>query len=370
MSATKTCLVAILFVLAAALGPVGVAGAATGQETTEANCSFPVTATDATGTEVTIEEEPQRIVTLAPSAAQTMWEIGGKEKVVGVSQYAGYLAGAGSRTNVSGAGQTYVNTEVVVGLEPDLVLAPEVIPNETVAQLRNAGLTVFKMPHSATIEDVYAKTTLTGRLTGECAGAAETVSWMKERIGTVREAVSGEERPRALYTFFGYTAGKGTFIHEIITTAGGRNVAAAANVSGYARISEEVVATRNPQWLLLNSDGPSVPNSAAYNGTIAMKRNQTVVLNGSYISQPAPRIVHPITKLARAFHPEAYAAANATETTESTPEPTERAAEGATATTSGTSAVETTTGSSGQPGFGAAPALLALLSVGLLARRD
>ena len=365
-----TRLVVALLVLVAALGPIGVAGAATAQETTATeNCSFPVTRTDATGTEVTIEAEPQEIVTLSPSAAQTMWEIGGREKVVGVSQYAGYLEGADSRTNVSGAGQSYVNTEVVVGLEPDLVIAPNVIPNETVQQLRDAGLTVFKTPFAGSIEDVYAKTELLGRLTGECEGAASTVSWMQDRISTVREAVEGQDRPRVLYTFFGYTAGEGTFVDEIITTAGGRNVAAEANISGYAQISEEVVIQQNPEWIVLNGDDPTVPQSAAYNETDAVKQNRTVVLDRNYVNQPAPRIVRPVTKLAKAFHPEAYAAANATETTdaETTVEATERAAEGA--TPSGTSTAETTE-SSGQPGFGVTATLVALAAVALLARRD
>ena len=70
---------------------------------TQADCGYPYSAEDATGTEVTLEERPERITTLNPSAAQTMWEIGGEDQVVGVTQYASYLEGADERTNVSAA---------------------------------------------------------------------------------------------------------------------------------------------------------------------------------------------------------------------------------------------------------------------------
>jgi hypothetical protein len=76
--------------------------------------------TDATGEEITLQERPERVTTTNPSAAQTMWEIGAKEKVVGLTKYAAYLEGAETRTNVSGAEQI-VSLERVVALEPDLV---------------------------------------------------------------------------------------------------------------------------------------------------------------------------------------------------------------------------------------------------------
>ena len=358
-----TLLAAILVV--AALSPVGALGTAGATATdatnaVEQDCTFPVTKTDATGTEVTVEAEPQRIVTLSPSAAQTAWEVGAKDKVVGVTKYATYLDGAESKTNVSGAGMTTVVRSKVVDLEPDLVLAPNIIPDETVQKLRSAGLTVYKFRKAESVEDVYAKTTLTGRLTGECEGASETVEWMKDRIDTVEQAVEGEDSPRVLYSMQGgYTAGEGTFINKIIEAAGGTNVAAEAGISGYKPISKEVVLERNPQWLVLDSDREI---QTEYEATAAGKNDQTVTLDRNYVNQPAPRIVLPITKLAKTFHPEAYEQANVTTTTTVTSTTTPADAGDATTTT--------TTESSGQPGFGAGVAVVALAAVALLARRE
>ncbi len=362
-------LLSALLLVAAVVGSLGagvgagVAGASDAQTT----CSFPVTKTDATGTQVTIKKEPGKIVTLSPSAAQTMWKIGGKEKVVGVSKYSAYLDGASEKTNVSGAGMTAVVPEKVVSLDPDLVLAPNVIPDETVEKLRDAGLTVYKFREAKSIDDIYAKTKLTGQLTGECGGAKKTVSWMKKRIRTVHQAVEGEDSPTVMYVMSGgYTAGKGTFMDTIITQAGGTNVAAEANISGYKPISNEVVVEQKPQWFIVSA-GAKVPDS--YSSTPAVKKNRTVSLNPNYVSQPAPQIVVPIAKLAKTLHPKAYQKANVSTTTATTGKTTATNNSGKTTTTTATGSSTSTSDSGGQPGFGVSLAVIALGLVGLLARR-
>lgn len=346
----RAAVLAAVLVAATVFAPVGVAGA------TQDACSFPITESDATGTQVTVDEEPQRIVTLSPSAAQTMWEIGGREKVVGVTKHATYLDGAEAKENVSGAGMTTVVPEKVVALQPDLVLAPNIVDDETVRTLRDSGLTVYKFEESESIEDIYAKTELIGALTGECQGASETVTWMKDRVRTVERAVEGEERPKVLFAMSGgFTAGEGTFVNQVIETAGGTNVGAEAGIQGYQQISREVVVEQQPEWIIVPDDAP-VPDE--YGDTPAAQRNQTVSVNSNYISQPAPQIVHAITELASTLHPDAYQAANAT-----------TAAEGGT-TASDTGGTETGTATDGQPGFGVPMAAAALALTGLLARRD
>jgi len=360
--------VAVGLVVLASVVSVAAVGGVAGAE----HCSFPVSMEDTTGTEVTVEEEPDRVVTLAPSAAQTMWEIGAEGKVVGVSKFASYLEGASEKRNVSG-GETAVVAEKVVNATPDLVLAPNVIRNDTIDQLRGAGITVYRFEEATSIEGVYEKVELLGRLTGECDGAEETVGEMQDRIATVERAVEGQERPDVLYTFFGFTAGSETFVHEIVETAGGNNIAADANISSYREISAEVVVDRDPDWIVLNSDNPVPPAGAAYENTTALEENQTVVVRAEHISQPAPRIVRAITKLAQAFHPEAYAAANATPTATATP--TEAATPTPSATAMGDEATvdesmetATATETPSSPGFGVLTTMVVLVAALVAAR--
>jgi iron complex transport system substrate-binding protein len=358
-------------VVCASVAPVGGAPTANepfspGQSVTADQCTFPFETTDGMGERVTLSEEPDRVVTLNPSAAQTMWEIGAEGKVVGLTKHAMNLDGAGERTNISTDGQT-INPEAVVALEPDLVLAPssQMVTEELVEVLRNAGLTVYYYPSAGSIDDVRERTLLTGQLVGECEGASETVEWMDGELAVVEEAVDGRERPDVLYTFFGFTAGSDTFIHEIIEASGGTNVAAELGISEYEQVNEEaIVEVENGgglDWIVLNTNSPELPDSPAYDETTAVRENQTVVIDINHLNRPAPRIVHAITELAATFHPEAYADAQAAA------ESTENAVV-ATDVTHATDDPGAPDDPEDQPGFGSLAALAALV-VGLLAAK-
>jgi iron complex transport system substrate-binding protein len=366
------------------------ADAEVGSADAQESCSYPLTVTDETGTEMTIEEAPQRIVTLSPSASQTLWEFNASGKVVGVADTAGYLEGASEKEVVTD-GQT-IRTEVIVGLEPDVVIAPDIIPNEKVEQLRSAGLTVYNVNASTNFADVYAKTERIGALSGECAAASATVTDMRERVTAIREAVADEESVGGLYVFFGFTTGSGTFIDSVITSAGLTNVATEAGITGFTTepLSPEVVANNSEaiEWLVLNDNPVSHPSGDVYNETYARQNDQTVVLNENYLNQPAPRTVLALENLTRAVYPDAYEEAQAalaatptpspsptptetdamvtpTETPESIATPTDTPESMATETPEPT---PTTTAGNG-PGFTAAVGVLAVLLVALFVRR-
>lgn len=339
-----------------------------------ASCPFPYTATDSTGTAVTVAEPPARVVVLGGSAAQTMWDLGAADQVVGmpVQPYTTYLEGARNRTPVMNEGGFTVNVEAVVNLSPDLVLAPNIIPVETVAKLRGAGLTVYRFEAARSIEDVAAKTRRTGRLTGNCAAAEASISNMQERLAVVHAAVANESAPRVVYPLGGgYVAGRGTFLDAVLATAGGENVADRANITGYQAISPEVLVEQDPQWIVRSSDlPPSELRGPAWNGTTAVRRGQVVVVDGNLANQPAPRIVEPIETIAKALHPAAYAAANAT--ARAAAQPTAAATDSPTTASVAAAGGPTTTtrpGAADQPGFGPAVAVGALLAFGLLRRR-
>ena len=357
----------LALVLAPVLGAVAPAAASHGGSAATTDCAFPVTRTDATGAEVTLPAPPERVVTLSPSAAQTLWEVGARDRVVATTQFATYLDGAADLERVPAADGS-VNPEQVIGLDPDLVLAPGTISEGTVETLRGAGVTVFALEAPATVEGAAAKTTLIGRLVGECEGAAETNAWMRRNVAALARAVADEPRPPALYLLGGgFTAGNGTFVHDVMRTAGLSNVAANAGLSGYARVSPEVVRERDPEWLLRTPE-VRVPDDPAYQETTAVRENQTVVVDANYLNQPAPRsIVRATRAVATVVHPDA--AANAAyvprEAVSETATATERRTVAATARPTATPAPTSDEGA----GFGVVAAAAALLAAALLARR-
>lgn len=385
-------IVAMLLVTSLA-GPIGGVAAATGSDAASADdatlqqCGFPVTFTDATGAEVTVEAEPESVVTLGPGATQTMYEIGASEKIVGATSLSSYFPDFDSWTDVGTTenDRTLPSVEKVIAEDPDLVLAENVISDDTVSQLRDAGITVYKEDRATSIDFVYERTHRAGALVGAHQGAADAVADMRYEVQVAQEAAASGESPRALYVSFGFTSGSNTFVDDIITTAGGTNVATEAGIDGYKEISDEVVAEQRIEWLLLNSGSPSVPDREAYQDTIAAQQDQTVVLNANNISQAAPRIVDPIRTLSETWYPDAHEAARESvdrpdvrppcapeeTTTVGTTAADGTTAAGGTTGADGTTAAATTTadGDGGAPGFTAGFAATAVLAALLVLRR-
>lgn len=349
-------------------GGVDAAPASAVETGAQTDCSFPVSRTDATGTGVTVSEAPDRVVVLAPSAAQTMWELNEEDRVVGLptGPTTAYLEGSQDRTDVTNRDGT-VNREQVVGLEPDLVLAPNVVPNETVSQLRDAGLTVYKVDFGRSLAAITAKVSLFGRFTGACDRAATVNEEFNATLDEIR-ADAPEDRPRVAYFFFNFTASEGTFIHEAIETAGGDNIAADVGDRPYPRLNDEIVAERNPQWVVRPSSS-SLPSGEPWSSTDAYVLDQTLTVDDNLISQPGPRVVEPMRNMSEAF-------ASTRQVPTDTPTSTPAATEPATPTvTEGTDTTATTsaggTGSGGQPGFGLVAVLVAAVlgTLALVRRR-
>jgi len=361
-------LAAVIVVVGLAVAGVGPAAASHG---TADDCSFPVTVTDASGTEVTLAEAPSSVVALQPSAAQTMWEIGAQDKVVGMPKnaFTSYLNDTEDKTNVVGD-RSAVLQEQVVSLDADLVIAPNITPSETVASLRDSGQTVYYVNESTSLADVYRKTLVMGHLVGACDGAQRRADAMRSEVESIGETVAGQEPPKVLYALGGgFTAGNGTFIHELITAAGGENIAATAGISGYATISQEVIVQQNPDWIVI-PEGRALPSGDAVNSTTAIQQNQVVRVNANYMNQPAPRNTIPLRQMAEAFHPDAFTSPTPTATPTATATQTVTATETTeqTATATATDAGTETPGESG-PGFTIVAAVLAMLAATLLARR-
>ena len=380
-------LVAVLVVLAAgpaAVGSVAADGSiavdgdhgasAADAASAQQECEYPLELTDATGETVVIEEEPEEVVVTAPSAAQHLWDIGAREKVTGmpVNFFTSYLEGSEERTNVVGE-QGAVVQETVVDLDPDLVLAPNVTAQENIQGLREAGLTVYHYSLATDLENVQELVRQSGQLVGECEGANEVVTGMQETIETIENAVADQDEPTVFYNLgFPFTAGSNTVEHDIITTAGGENLAADVD-SGYVQISEEVLAAEDPEWIIISA-GTELPDVAGIQESTAVQEDQIIEVNANLLNQHGPRTMIPLEQFAEAFHPEAIAEARATptptvtptETPADDPTPTETMAD---ETPTDVEATETPSDGDDGAGFAIGAALAAIAALAVIGQR-
>jgi len=320
--------VTVCVLVALALGSALTAGLAGGQsvESTVASghsCEFPLTVEDNTGQQVEIQEEPQRVVALLPSVAQQIWEMDAEEKVVGmpVREWTSYLEGSQNRTHVlefdDSVGLSVPDSETIVDLDPDLVLAPNEVPEDSVTELRNAGLTVYYYERPSELDGLADVMNRTGRLLGECEAADEAVAEMTGTFELVESAVADEQRPRVFYdSGFGTTVTEGSLQHELLTTAGVENIAA-----GFESLEfdpERVVAA-DPEWVI-TTEGGQLSTFPGYNGTTALQEDQIVTVDPNLFSQRGPRYADVVENLAETFHAEALATARNNDSADDSPD--------------------------------------------------
>ena len=384
MRAKFAMILAVLVTTALAGGVTGVAAGAQPtierpadgpgiQQTGDADtCSFPVELTDATGTTVTLDERPERITTTNPSAAQTLWEIGAQDRVVGVTQYAAYLDGTDEKTDVSAEGLG-VNIERVVETDPDLVLAPNASADQ-VQDLREQGLTVYHFPEATGVDDIANKTETVGRLVGNCESAADTNAEMNRAVADVENRTADLDRPAALYPLGdGFVAAGDTFINEIMVIGGVDNVAAEEH-EGYPQLSNEVILETDPELILVTDPEAPILDEEPYASTTAGMEENYVVMNVNYLNQPAPRSVIESTETLATAVEELQAESEGETADDESTDDEEMTGENDTSeddTDEGDTEDDDGSNTSTEaPGFGVVAALVAAIAASLLARRE
>ena len=259
---------------------------------------------------VCLNGTPVRIISLAPSNTEILFALGLGDRVAGVTDSCDYPPEALEKEKVGGP-WTPPDVEKILYLEPDLILASDTNPFDTITILEELGLTVFGIK-SIDLDDVLNDVRTIGEITNKEVEAQLLTSEMALGIQAVTNVTSGlEERPMVFYlldTWGGlWTAGQGTFIHELIVKGGGVNIC--GNITGYPIISLPEVLARNPE-VIITSSWPGVyewvMNEASLNSTAARQSNRVFVCDDNLAQRPGPRIVRGLEWFAHFIHPDIF----------------------------------------------------------------
>ncbi len=262
------------------------------------------------GYEVTINETPKRIVSLAPSNTEILFAIGAGDRVVGVTDYCNFppevveLKKQGKLVSVGGF--STVDVEKVLSLEPDLVIASSGNGEEVVDILRAYNITVIAT-NPKDIEDVERDIIMIGKAVGEEENATKLVQWMDEKVKEIRDkAKSYERRPKVAHILWNdpiYVSGNSTFTDNLIEIAGGVN--AFDDIDGWGIASYEDLVSRNPDIIIVNSgSGMGGEGDMLYRWVteefpdISAVRNGSVyMIDSDIISRPSHRLVYALENI-------------------------------------------------------------------------
>jgi iron complex transport system substrate-binding protein len=271
--------------------------------------AFPLMITDDMGRQVTFATPPQRIVSIAPSNTEVVFALGLGDTVVGVDQYSDYPPEAQQKLQLGG----YVdpNLEQIVAAAPDLVLATDVHEATIIPELDALGVTSV-MIDPKNLDDVLDSITLIGTITGEEARAARLVCDLHRRVDDVEARIAGAPHPRVFFELSPelYTAGPGSFIDDLLTRAGGDNVAAGAR-EPWPQLSTEAVLAADPEVILLVDHEAGVTPEAVrarpgWQAMSAVEHDRIVTIDAALTNRPGPRVVDGLEEIARILHPDRF----------------------------------------------------------------
>ncbi|GGG79987.1 ABC transporter substrate-binding protein [Paenibacillus radicis (ex Gao et al. 2016)] len=284
----------------------GNGGAAVEQGEAAPASEYPLKIKDDTGTELTFEQAPSKVVTLVPSETEIMYALGGADLVAGVDAYSNYPEEAAAKPKV---GDMTTNIEAVVALTPDLVLASSSMNTAAVEKLRELGIPVFAsdpLTYDATIEKIEK----VGHIVNKNEEAAEVASHMRETKQQVVNAVKDAQKKTVYLEFsVGWTVGSGTFLDELVSLAGGTNIAAAT--PSWHEVNAEEVVKQNPQIIIFpalkeepNPIKAAIESRPGWDTIDALKNKQLFTVTEDPLVRVGPRLADGLLELAKAIHPD------------------------------------------------------------------
>ncbi|EAE1292080.1 TPA: ABC transporter substrate-binding protein [Listeria monocytogenes] len=248
---------------------------------------------DATGNTITLEEAPTKIVSLMPSNTEILFALDLGDKVKGVTAYDDYPKEAQKVEKVT---STSVDTEKIIAIKPDLVLGHESMlatEKDAYQLLKDAGINVFVVPDATDLKAAEKSIITVGKLTGKEKEAKEVTDSMEEqKVAIEKKAKELKTSPKVWIEISPdlYTAGKGTFMNEMLELAGGTNV---VTESGFIPYNEEKVVELQPDIILsVYPDAKAtIQKRAAWKDIPAVKNDKIYEMDANKLSRPGPRLL-------------------------------------------------------------------------------
>ena len=259
---------------------------------------------------VAVPDDPQRVISLAPSITEIVFALEQGNRLKAVTRYSDYPHEATQLPRIG----SYVRLDIerIVALNPDLCIATkDGNPKAIIDRLASLNIPVYVVdPHS--LNTILETIREIGTILNADDRAITLTTSMRARIQRVKSRVAQvNHRPRVFFQIGVspiVSVGTETFIHELIEIAGGKNLA--EGPLAYPRFSREQVLTLKPEVLIITSMArqavfeqikaqwrrwPNIP---------AVRDDRIHLVDSDLFDRPSPRLVNGLELLIRLIHPQ------------------------------------------------------------------
>lgn len=269
---------------------------------------------DDAGKEIVLAEMPQRLVSHVPNITEILFALGLGDKVVGVSEYCDYPPEAKTKPSIGGFFDP--SMEKIVAQKPDLVFT-DGYGNNLTTQLDSLKIPYVTL-NPKNLDGIMKDITLVGKLTGTEEQAGQLVNGMQQSLLQTSGKVANAPRVKVFYTYdvtdlsAPWTLGTGSLGDEMITLAGGENVAGKVP-DAWIQLSIEELVNAQPDIIIVEAQMGTalvsidvLAKHPVWSKLAAVKNGKVFTIDGNLVSRPGPRVVQGLDAMARIIHPERF----------------------------------------------------------------
>lgn len=257
--------------------------------------------TDDYGTSVSVPQSPKRIVSMSPAVTEIIFALGAEDLLVGRTDFCTYPPQVSEIESMGGISN--LNIEKILSVNPDLVISGSMIPQKSVQHLANMGVPMVCVIEKNSFDSLYSNIQKIGQLVNHSLAADSLVTLLQQRMASL-DTLPLPYRPSVYYVVgFGaggnFTAGGDTFINDIITMAGGENIA--SDVKGW-NYSLEALMEKDPDFVIVRrEDSALFSQTKPYNQLSAVKKHHVIGIESGTIDLQVPRNIDCILTLRKIF---------------------------------------------------------------------
>lgn len=277
---------------------------------TTGDTSYPVTIADGAGGEVTITQEPTRVVSLSPANTEIVFALGAGAKLVGRTAYDNYPAEAAQVPSIGEFASP--NVEKIIAASPDLVLASDFINDDIKKQIEASGAKVLLFsPNDITgIEKTIVDI---GKVLNTNDKAKEVTTDMTTQYNNIVATAKKASTQKSVFIDLGsyYTAGPDSLLNSMLVDLNAKNIAGDAE-SAWPQLSAEKIISANPDvYISLYTKEADLKKVAGFDKLNAFKNNAVYVYGplseqADLMQRPGPRIVDGLALMAKDIYPDLF----------------------------------------------------------------
>lgn len=273
----------------------------------EVNADQLICVRDSTGANVCVKNIPQRVVSLAPSLSELMFDLNAGSRLAGRTTRCNFPEEAKRVTDVG----PYMapDFEKLLKVKPDLVLATRNgMRSELIQRIKGLGIPVY-VDDSSNIDEIELLITKVGSLLGQDEKAKELNSGIEQRRKNLRKMLAGLDRPSVIFVV-GINplivASSSSFLNSLISEAGGANVVNDLKIQ-FPKFSMEEVIRLDPDVIfMLDKECHGVECLdywKNYGFLKAIKSSRVYEVDSDLVSRPGARIIDALEALTGHLHP-------------------------------------------------------------------